>query len=142
MLTAIDRSKHVVKETPAAKMFRRRLGCPAIFTFWNGETGQFILAYWVDERRRLCDEIEDLGMACELVTPEFVNMIVSCWKPVNWKVKKARMLSRERDRVRKRVEKIQEDQMRWNWAQKRMVDKGLMPVPYAFSSPMSGGQVL
>ena len=84
MLTAIQPSRHLVKETPAAKMFRRRLGFPAIFTFWNGETGQWILAYWVDERRRLCDEVEDLGMAFELVTSEFVDMIVRCWNRGRW----------------------------------------------------------
>lgn len=142
MLTIIRPDRHVVKETPVAKMFRRRLGFPDMFTFWNGETGEWILSYWVDKRRRICEEMEDLGMAFEKVTPELVRMIVACWKPVNWRVKKARLISKERDRVRNEIEKIQEEQRVWDWSKKRMAARGLQPVPYAFSSPMSGGQVL
>lgn len=141
MLTIIDPSKHVVRDSPTARLFRRKLNSPNIFTFWNGETGEFILAYWVDERRRLCDEMEDLGMGFEKVTPELVQMIVTCWKPINWKEKKSRLISKEKDRVRKEVEKIQEEQSRWDWAKKRMTARGLKPVPYAFASPVAGGQV-
>jgi hypothetical protein len=141
MLTIIDPGKHVVKDTPTARIFRRLLGFEDIFTFWHGELGEWILAYWVDERRRLCDEMEDLGMGFEKVTPELVQMIVTCWKPINWKAKKVRLISKEKDRVRKEVEKIQEEQSRWDWAKKRMTVRGLKPVPYAFASPVSGGQV-
>lgn len=142
MLTIIDPSRHVVKETPTAKMFRRRLNFEDIFTFWNGETGEFILAYWVCKRRHLCEELEDLGMAFEKVTPGFVKMIVACWKPVDWKAKKKRLVSKEKDRIRNEIDKIQEEQKRWDWAKKRMAAKGLKPLPYAFSSPISGGQVV
>lgn len=141
MLTVIRPDRHVIKETPVAKMFRRRLGFSDLFTFWNGETGQWVLAYWVDKRQRACEELEDLGMAFEKVTADFVKMIVTCWKPVNWKVKKARLISKERDRVRNEIDKIQEEQRRWDWAKKRMANKGLKPLPYAFSSPITGGQV-
>ena len=142
MLTIIRPDRHVVKDTPTARMFRRRLRFQDIFTFWNGETGEFILAYWVDKRRRICEEMEDLGMAFEKVTPELVRMIVTCWKPINWKVKKARLISKEKDRVRNEIDKIQEEQKRWDWAKKRMASRGLKPLPFAFSSPISGGQAL
>ena len=142
MLTIIQPDRHVVKDTPTAKLFRRRLNFPDIITFWNGETGEWILAYWVSKQRRLVDEMEDLGMAFEKVTPELVQMIVMCWKPVNWKAKKQRLVSKEKDRIRNEVDKIQEEQRRWDWSKKRMADRGLKPLPYAFSSPISGGQVL
>ena len=142
MLTAINPGKHVVKDTPTAKLFRRKLNFPDILTFWNAETGEFILAYWVDKKRRLVDEMEDLGMAFEKVTPAFVKMIVDCWKTINWKVKKQRILSKEKDRVRKQNEGISEQQERYNWAKKRMAARGLKPIPYAFASPVEGGQVL
>lgn len=142
MLTVIRPDRHVVKETPTAKLFRRRLQFEDLFTYWNGETGEWILAYWVDKRRRLCEEMEDLGMAFEKVTPDLVNMIVACWKPVNWKAKKARLISKERNRVTKEIEKIQEEQKRWDWASKQLVSKGLRPIPFAFSSPITGGKVL
>lgn len=142
MLTIIQSDRHVVKDTPTAKMFRRRLRFSDIFTFWNAETGEWILAYWVEKRRRICEEMEDLGMAFEKVTPDLVDMIVTCWKPVNWKVKKARLVSKERDRVRNEIEKIQEEQKRWDWAKKKLADCGLRPLPFAFSSTMTGGEVL
>lgn len=140
-LTIVQPSKHVVKETPTAKLFRRRLRHEDIFTYWNGETGQWILAYWINKQRRLCDEMEDLGMSFEKVTPDFIQMIVTCWKTINWKAKKARLISKEKDRVRKEVDKIQEEQRRWDWAKKQLVAKGLRPLPYVFSSPISGGEV-
>lgn len=141
MLTIIRPDRHVVKDTTTAKLFRRRLKFEDIFTFWNGETGEWILSYWVDKNRRICEEMEDLGMAFEKVTPDLVNMIVACWKPINWKVKKQRLISKEKGRVRKEIDRILEDQERWDWAAKRLEAKGLKPIPYAFSSPVSGGQV-
>lgn len=140
-LTVIQPSKHVVKETPTAKLFRRRLQHEGIFTYWNGETGVWVLAYWVCKRRRLCDEMEDLGMSFEKVTPDFIQMIVTCWKAINWKVKKARLVSKEKDRVRREVDKIQEEQRRWDWAKKKLEARGLKPLPYVFASPISGGEV-
>lgn len=80
-------------------------------------------------------------MAFEKVTSDLVEMIVTCWKPVNWKVKKARLISKEKDRMRNEIDRIQEEQRRWDWAKKKMIDRGLKPLPYAFASPMSGGQV-
>lgn len=140
MLTVIRTDRHVVKETPAAKMFRRRLGFEDIFTFWNGETGEWILSYWVDKRRRICEEMEDLGMSFEKVTPELVRMIVACWKPVNWKVKKARLISKEKDRIRNQIDRIQEEQRRWDWASKKLANRGIKPIPFAFSSTITGGE--
>lgn len=140
MLTTIQPDRHVVKETPTAKLFRRRLHFEDLFTFWNAETGEWILAYWICKRQRLCEEMEDLGMAFEKVTPDLINMIVTCWKTVDWKVKKARLVSKERTRVRLEVEKIQEQQEQWNWAKRQLISRGLRPLPFAFSSPMTGGK--
>lgn len=140
-LTRISPARHVVKDTPTAKLFRRVLSFPDIFTFWNAETGVWILAYWVQKKQHLCEEMEDLGMAFEEVTPKFVQMIVSCWKPVDWKAKKQRLLSREKDRIREQNDKIMGDQERWDWAKKKLSDKGLRPIPFAFSAPVSGGEV-
>ena len=141
-LTVIQPSKHVVKDTPVAKLFRRRLKFDDIVTFWSADTGEWILAYWVDKRLGLVDEMEDLGMAFEKVTPDLVSMIVTCWKPVNWRAKKQHLVSKERARVRNEIDKIQEEQRRWDWAKKRMKARGMGPLPYVFNSPVSGGQVL
>ncbi len=142
MLTYIVPSRHVVRDTPTAKLFRKMLRFPDIFTFWNAETGQWVLSYWVEKKARLCEEVEDLGMAFEKVTPEFVQMIVSCWKVVDWKAKKQRLLSKEKDRIRIENDKLVDQNERWNWAQKKLIGRNLKPVPYAFSSPVSGGEVL
>lgn len=142
MLTVINPSKHVVKDTPTAKLFRRKLNFPDMLTFWNGETGEWILAYWVSKKQHLVDEMEDLGMAFEKVTPDFVKMIVTCWKTVNWKVKKERLLSKEKTRVRKESESIVDQQERYDWAKKRLENRGMRPIPYAFSGTVSGGDTL
>lgn len=120
-------------------MLRKRLNCPDIVTFWSADTGQWILGYWISRRAGLVDEVEDLGPAFEAVTPPLVEMIAACWKPVNWKEKKKRLMSRERDRIRKRNDQIMEDSERWNWAKGRLSDRGINPVPYMLDSRMTGG---
>jgi len=142
MLTHIVPSRHVVRDTPTAKLFRRTLRFEDIFTFWNAETGQWVLAYWITKKLRLCEEIEDLGMAFEEVTPGFVKMIVSCWKAIDWKAKKQRLISKEKDRIRTENDKLLDQQEHWDWAKKKLVGRNLKPIPYAFSAPISGGEVL
>lgn len=142
MLTYIVPSRHVVRDTPTAKLFRKTLRFEDIFTFWNAETGQWVLAYWVEKKRKLCEEVEDLGLAFEAVTPEFVQMIVGCWKAVDWKAKKQRLISKEKDRIRNENDKLTEEQSRWDWAKKRLDSQNLKPLPYVFATPVSGGQVL
>lgn len=141
-LTTIQADRHVLKDTPVARMFRRRLRTDDIVTFWSAETGQWILAYWVDKRVKLVDEVEDLGMAFEKVTPELTQQIVSCWGSVDLKAKKKRLLSKERDRLRKSRDDVMSEQDRWDWAQKKMKDKNINPVPYAFKARIRGGDVL
>lgn len=140
MIVHITPETHIVRETEAGRMFRRLLNFPDIFTYFNSETGQWVLAYWVNHTARQCHEIEDLGAAMELVNPGFVRQIVNCWKPVDWGKKKKMILSRERTRIRKGKEDACEDQERWAWAKKRVANKA--PIPYAFHAKMTGGDVL
>jgi hypothetical protein len=135
-LTFIQPSKHLVRDTEVTRMFRRRLRCPDIMTFFSGETGQWILARWVDKGKRLVEEMEDLGPIFNLVTPELVSLIVSCYRPVDWGEHKRRLLSRQKDRLVAQQEEVIQDQERWDWLKKKMQ----RPLPYAFNSPISGGQ--
>lgn len=139
-VTVIRPDRHVVKDTPAARLFRRRLKCPDILTFFNVETCQWILAYWVVRGRGMVEEIEDLGPTCELVCSDFVNAICQCWGPVDFRKKRQLILGRQRDRIRRQEEDIMEDQKRYDWAKKKLEHRA--PVPYAFYSPMSGGEVV
>lgn len=139
--TTIRPNIHVVKDTPVARMFRRRLKFDDIMTFWSAETGQWILGYWIDKRLQMVDEMEDLGMVFEKVTPELVQQIVTCWGSIDWKAKKKRLISKERDRIRTENDALMEQQERWDWAKKKLADKGEAPLPYAFKTPVSGGQV-
>jgi len=139
--TTLRSSTHVIKDTPVARMFRRRLKFDDIVTFWSGETGEWVLGYWIDKRIHLVDEMEDLGMSFEKVTPELVEQIVYCWKTINWQEKKKRLVSKERDRIREENDTLQQEQEKWDWAKKRLTNKGLAPIPYAFETPISGGQV-
>lgn len=136
-VTVLDPRRHLVRETPAAQFFRRRLRDPDMMTFWCQPTGQWVLAYWLHKTLRIVDEIEDLGAYFENVTPEFVQMIVGCYGPVDLKRTKRRLLEKNRASIRKQVEDITEQQEKWDWLKEKMDS----PLPYAFSSPISGGQV-
>jgi hypothetical protein len=139
-VTVLNPRIHLVKDTSVAKFFRRKLREEDVLTFWHSQTGQWILAFWVHRGNRIVEEIEDLGPSFEAVSPGFVQMIVSGYGAVNFKEKKKRILSRQKDRIRKQNEAIMEDQERWDWLKKKTKDKS--PIPYAFSTPMSGGKVL
>jgi lysophospholipid acyltransferase (LPLAT)-like uncharacterized protein len=139
-VTVLNPRIHLVKDTNVAKFFRRKLGEEDVMTFWHSQTGMWILAFWMHKGKRIVEEIEDLGPNFEAVSPGFVQMIVQCYGPVNFKAKKKRILSRERNTIRKQNEAIMEDQERWDWLKKKTKDKA--PIPYAFSTPMSGGAVL
>jgi hypothetical protein len=139
-LTTLNPSIHLVKDTAAAKFFRRRLSEPDVMSFWNAETGQWILAFWVHRGKRLVEEVEDLGPNCEAVTPQFVEMIVTSYGAVDFKKKRKRLLSKHADHLRKQDDAVMEDQERWAWLKKKTKDK--LPLPYAFDTPVKGGMVL
>lgn len=139
-LTVLDPMVHLVKDTATTRFFRRRLSEPDVLTFWHSQTGMWVLAFWVHRGRQIVEELEDLGPNCEAVTPAFVKMIVDAYGPVDFQKKKKHLLSRERSRLRKKDEDVAEDQERWDWLKKRTQDQS--PVPYAFSTPMRGGEVV
>ena len=129
-LVVIRPDRHVIKETDAARLFRRLLKFEDLFTYWNSETGEWILSYWINKLARVADEVEDLGPAMERVTPALVTQIVQCWKPVDWKAKKRRMEARQCDFKKGEDEKIIQDQERWDWAKRRI--RGKAPIPFGF----------
>ena len=137
-LVFITPEKHIVKETEAGRMFRRLLKFPDIFTYWNSETGQWVLAYWCNRLGHVADEVEDLGPVMEGLTPQLVQQIVTCWKPVDWGVKKKMMMARAKTFATKQDEKVIQEQERWDWMKKRTRDKA--PIPYAFVPRISGGE--
>lgn len=134
-MTFLRSDVHAVRETPPARLFRRKLKCPDIFTFFSLETGQWILAYWVNKRMRMLDEIEDLGSHFELVTPKLVQQIANCWGPIDWGAKKKRLMSAHNDRERKKADDAAVSQDKYTWLQNRMDT----PIPYAYKVPVSGG---
>lgn len=134
----IQSERHVVKQTPTSAFFQRELKNPDIFTYFNMDTGQWILAYWLNRMARLADEIEDLGAAFEAVTPRMVEDVKRCWGPINWAKKKRLILDRERRRKQKKDEAIIQDQERWDWLKKKTQDKS--PIPFGFYPKMEGGQ--
>ncbi len=139
-ITVLNPRVHLVKDTAAARFFRRRLSEPDVMTFWNSQTGMWVLAFWMHKGKRIVEELEDLGPNCEAVTPAFVDMIVGAYGPVDFSKKKKRILSRNLTAIRRQNEAIIQDQERWDWLRKKTKDT--LPIPYAFSTPMSRGEVL
>lgn len=139
-LTVLNPSIHLVKETGVSRFFQRRLHSKDPMTFWHSQTGMWILALWIHRGKRIVEELEDLGPNCEAVTPAFVKMIVDAYGPVDFRKKKKALLSRQKSRIRKQTEDILAYQEKWDWLKKRT--KETAPIPYAYSTPMSGGKVL
>ncbi len=135
----IDASKHVVKETEAGRMFRRLLKHDGIFTYFNSDTGQWVLATWMNRLARIAEEIEDLGPAMEGLTQALVTQIVNCWKVVDWGKKKKMLLAHQKSFLKREDEKVLQDQERYDWCKKRL--NGKAPIPYAFTPRISGGEV-
>lgn len=139
--TIIDPSKHLIRNTRAADYFRRVLKFPDIVTFFNMETGQWILAYWINRQKHMVDEMEDLGVDMEVMQDtEFVNSMCLCWGGVDWKAKKRRMLDAEKKKETEKVEDLIQDQERWDWAKKRLQDRA--PVPYMLNPYCTGGDTV
>ncbi len=137
-LTVLNPQVHLVKDTGVAKFFRRKLGTDDVMTFWHSLTGQWILGLWVHQGKKIVEELEDLGPNCEAVTPSFVRMITEAYGPVDFSIKKKLLLSKNADNIRKQNDAIIEEQEKWDWLKKQTNQQS--SVPYAFSSPMSGGE--
>lgn len=140
-ITQIDPSKHVVKDTPAARFFRRRLRCDDIMTFYHRVTGQWILAYWLNRVKHKVDELDDLGHNFELIDQPFVEMIERCWGPVDFKRMKNRVKQREAIRQKAELEEALEAQDMWNWLRRRTKDKAVVPYMLDMGN-ISGGQTI
>ncbi len=132
-MTYLRPDVHWIKDTPTARLFRRKLKEPGVITFFSLETGQWILAYYIQRSVGLVDEVEDLGTNLELVTPELVQQICQCWGKIDWKAKKQRLLFKERSRIRKKDDDLIEEQARFDWAKKKMGGD----LPYMFETPIS-----
>ena len=124
-VTVLNPQVHWIKDTPCAQFFRRKLRDPDIVTFWHAETGQWILAYLL--RRGIVEEIEDLGVDFELVTDDFVDMIVRCYGHVDLSKKKKRLLATESARLQRQSDSILKNQEKWDWLRKRTQDKAPLP---------------
>lgn len=127
-LTRLSPALHVVRDTPAARLFRRHLRDPDILTFFSMETGQWVLAYYIHRPSRLVDEIEDLGTNFESLSRKLVERISSCWGRVDLSRKKRRLLGQDRDRKRKKTDDLCETQELWDWTRKRK----RVNLPYAY----------
>jgi len=111
---------HRVRDTPFARTLRRRLNDPDIITFKHRATNQWILAYWLDRRRGIVDEIEDLGPNFELCQEQLVADLERCRGTVDFKKHKRRVIERRRDHARKMTDDTRELSERHMWLQKKL----------------------
>ena len=136
--TQLDPRIHYVKDTPAARFFRRRLKDSRMLTFWNAETGQWILGCWLDDQHRWIEEFEDLGPNFELLEGRagkvLVDMLLTGYGPINWAKHRKRILGKWNDWKRKQLERAEESRDHWDWLKKKTGDKAIMP--FAFSGTM------
>jgi hypothetical protein len=134
-ITKLRADKHRVVETSVAHFFRRHLNDPDILTFWNVETGQWVLAYWLHKDQGLVDEIDDLGPAFGEVTSEFVQSLERCRKTYTKEDLRTRYLRGLKQQEHQWDEALYQDQERWDWLRKRTKDKAIVPYMVDVGSP-------
>ena len=60
-ITELKYSEHQVEDTEIVRFLRKELQDSSLVTFRNRETGNWVLAHWVDQSRNLVNEIDDIG---------------------------------------------------------------------------------
>jgi hypothetical protein len=134
-ITKLRADIHRVVETPIAHFFRRHLNDPEIITFFNHETGQWVLAYWLHRDRRIVDEIDDLGDHFQEVTPEFVQSLERSRNFYNKDDLKKKYILQSRRQAEKLDADIYQDQERWDWMRKRTKEKAIVPYMVDVGTP-------
>ena len=127
-MVRLRRDRHVIRETPVGRFLRKRLKYPPIFTYFNMETGQWILCFWINKGAGLAYEIDDLGRNFELVTAELVQTFQENLTYVDKKALKDKVVLRAARSKKKKDDEILADQERWDWMKKKTQHKS--PVPY------------
>lgn len=121
-LTWIDSEKHFIRETEASRFFQRHLNDPGMLTFFNTETQQWILAYWVHKGKGIVAEIEDLGKDFELLDRKLQKEITSCYGPCDMSVVRKRLLDTAQRQEQAKNDELCESQETWDWCKKKMGD--------------------
>jgi hypothetical protein len=111
------------------------LNDPDIITFFNHQTGQWVLAYWLHKDTGIVDEIDDLGPGFEEVTPEFVQSLERSRNYYNKEDLKKKYILQAKRQARRENEEIYADQERWDWCRKRTRDKVIVPYAIDVGSP-------
>lgn len=121
---------HQIAETPIVRVLRRRLGDPDLVTYYNRETGEWALGYWLSRVNGVVDEIDGLGPNFEAVTPDFITSLEQTRGSTTCADLKRLLVRNAKRRAAKQYESQGEQMDAYNWAKKRVGDKA--PVPYAF----------
>jgi len=137
-ITKLRRGVHFIRDTEAAKYLRRHLNDPDLITFFNAETGQYVLAYWVNRDRAIVDEIDDLGPNFEVMTHEFIRSLEESRRGTDPKELKRKLLRNAKRRTGRELERLEEHNDQYDWMKKRTADKA--PLPYMYGGGIKGGQ--
>lgn len=138
-ITQLNPQRHLVRDTPHTHYLRRHLKDEALLTYFNLDTQQWVLGYWIDRNRGVIDEIEDLGPNFERLTRELVKSLERTYAFYTKDDLKKRYLRRARHFEQKMREETAEANEQWNWCKKRTKEKA--PVPWMVSTGrMQGGQ--
>jgi hypothetical protein len=125
-ITILRRGIHRVVDTPFVRHLRVRLNDPDLVTFFNLETGQWILGYWLSRTRGMVDEIDDLGPRMELANRGLAEELVACRRVTDFRSVKRRLLRKRKAQAQEQLDSLEECHDQRAWLKKR----GIPPPMY------------
>jgi len=126
----LKRGVHLVRETWVSTFFRNKLRDPKIVTYFNRDTGQWVLATWLNKDQGLVTEIDDLGPNFEGMTREFVNSIGMYYTKEILAGIRAKMISQWYAKKRAEEDRAGVHKEQYDWMAKRTKDKVVAPLLY------------
>lgn len=124
----IREAVHKIRETEFVRVLRRRLNDPDLITYFNMETGLWVLAYWLSKTDRTVDEIEDLGPNLELATRDLADELERCRQATNFNGIKQKLIAKKRAKHRRFCDDMEKSKDERSWLHKRGVAPPMIDV--------------
>lgn len=122
--------KHWVRDTEVARYFQQQLKTDNVVTFWNDETGQWVLGTWINKDKGLMGEIDDLGPNFEMVTREFANSIGRVYTRDVLRVARQRLIDQWKRQKAREEEKSFDHTDKFEFMRKRNRDRSVSPLVF------------
>lgn len=119
MLTYLSPDRHHVRETEFVRFLRSHLNDPDLITYFNRDTGEYVLAYWVYKDKGVVSDVEPLGPNMEGATRQLVQDLSMTRGPTDWAALKKGYLEKDRAAHRKQQELLEEHKDQYDYLKRK-----------------------